>query len=118
MVTNKKLLAKIDELTNLIKSEEFQRLKKDSDELKRIQALLPNIKFKVKSVKYFEDEETGEEIVQITYDLPVINLKIDEHGNPNKNDFFYSTNSLDMISIEDMEKISELLRTIKLNRKD
>lgn len=109
MVTKKQILAQLKELTDLIKSDEFNRLKNDSEELKRIKALLPSIKFKIKDLNYFEEEK----IFQIRYELPVINLQLDENGNPNKNDFFYSSNVLEMISLEDMKKVQDFLERIK-----
>ena len=110
MVTKKQILAQLNELTDLIKSDEFNRLKKDSDELKETKSLLSNIKFKVKDIKYYKDEN----FVQIRYELPVINLTLDDQGNPSKNEFFYSSNRLEMISLEDMKKIQELLEKCKL----
>ena len=111
MVTKKQILARLDELTELIKSEQFKQLQKDSEELKKLQSLLIPIKFKIKDVNYFEDEENG--VVQIRYELPTINLKIDDAGNPEKNEFFYSVNVLDMVSLEDMQKVQKLLERIK-----
>lgn len=109
MVTKKQILAQLQELTDLIKSEEFKRLKQDSDELNRIKALLPNIKFKVKDTTFFKEDN----VLQIRYELPVVRLQLDESGNPNKNEFFYSTNVLEMISLEDMKKIQDYLERIK-----
>lgn len=114
MVTKKQILQRLEELTDFVKSKEYEKLKQDSEELKRIRELLSHIHFKVKEVQYYEENET----VQIRYELPVVNLKIDENGNPNKNDFFYSTNVLEMISFEDMEKIANYLERVKLNRKE
>lgn len=110
MVTKKQILARIDELTNLIKSDEFNRLKQESEELKRIKALLPNIKFKVKDINYYKENN----VVQIRYELPVITLQLNEEGKPSRNEFFYATNVLEMISLEDMQKIMEYLEKCKL----
>lgn len=110
MVTKKQILARIDELTNLIKSDEFNRLKQESEELKRIKALLPNIKFKVKDINYYKENN----VVQIRYELPVITLQLNEEGEPSRNEFFYATNVLEMISLEDMQKIMEYLEKCKL----
>ena len=110
MVTKKQILARIDELTNLIKSDEFNHLKQESEELKRIKALLPNIKFKVKDINYYKENN----VVQIRYELPVITLQLNEEGEPSRDEFFYATNVLEMISLEDMQKIMEYLEKCKL----
>ena len=112
MVTKKQILARIDELTNFIKSDEYNRLKSDSEELKRLKSLLSHIKFKIKDVNFYEDDN----IVQVRYELPTINLIIDEEGNPNKNEFFRSANMLELVSLEDMNKVLNVLNKIKQSK--
>lgn len=112
MVTKKQILAQLKELTDLIKSDKFNQLQKDSEELAEIKELLSHVKFKVKNVKYINDNES--KTVQIIYELPKIILNVDENGNVDKNDFFYSTNRLEMISLEDMETIQDLLLKLKM----
>jgi len=109
MVTKKQILAQIQELTDYIKSDEFERLKKDSERLKEIEELLSHIKFKIKDIKYFKEEQN----VVITYELPKIVLNVDAEGNVNKDDFFYSVNSLELINLEDMQKIQNCLEQVK-----
>ena len=114
MVTKKQILAQLKELTDLIKSDEFNRLKQDSEDLHEIRTLLSNIKFKIKDFNYYKEDN----IVQIRYELPVINLTLDENGEPNKNDFFYSVNKLELISLEDMQKIIKFLEKCKLMERE
>ena len=110
MVTKKQILKEVQDLSNLVKGKEFEKLKKDSEELQKINSLLANIKFKVKDIKYYEEDEA----VKITYELPKIVLYLDENGKvANKNDFFYSTNMLELISLEDMMKIQDFLRKLE-----
>ena len=116
MITNKKLSKQIQELSDFIKSNEYEELKKDSAELKRVKELLSHVKFKVKDIKFFEEGEENQPTVRIIYELPVIDLTIDENGEPSKNDFFYSSNMLEMISLEDMNKIQDFLRKIKFTK--
>lgn len=107
------LNAKIDHLTALLESGEVQQWKKDSEELKKTKELVSHVKFKIKDVRIVEDTDTGKQKVVVVYELPRIVLELDENGNPNKNDFFYSSNMLDMISLEDMSYFQKALRNRK-----
>lgn len=108
MVTKKQILAQLNELTDLIKSEEFERYKRDSEELKQIKELLAHIKFKIKDIKYIDGE-----VIQVVYELPRVRLTMDEEGKLSKNDFFYATNFLEMISLEDMQNFQKFVESIK-----
>jgi len=105
--------ANLQNLVNLLESGEIQRLKKDSEELKKTKELLSHVRFKIKDTRVVENQQTGRVSVVVTYELPRIELVLDEDGNPNKDDFFYSTNMLDMISLEDMGKFQDQLRLAK-----
>ena len=110
IVTKKQLLKSIQELTDFIKGEEFTKLKKDSEELQRIKELLSHIKFKIKDFSYFKEDNA----VKITYELPKIVLPLDENGKVAKKDeFFYSVNVLELISLEDMLMIQEFLNNLQ-----
>ncbi len=109
MVTKKQILAQLQELTDLIKSDEFNRLKKDSDELKRIESLLSHIHFKVKDVRIIDETQS----VLITYEMPRIELKLDDKGEFIKDEFFYASNILELISLEDTQKIQTVLDNFK-----
>lgn len=117
MVTTKKLVKelqeKVDHLSSLIESEEFKKLRKDSEELKEIKKLVSCVKFKIKSVSSFENQETNRTNIIVTYELPKVILELDEDGNPSKDDFFYASNMLNMISLEDMFKFQEFLKKTK-----
>ena len=60
-----------------------------------------------------ENEESLDKTIQVTYELPRINLTISEDGKISKNDFFYAINYLELISIEDMQKIQKFIETVK-----
>lgn len=108
MVTKKDILNKVNELTDLIKSKEYEQLKRDSEELKQIKELISHIKFKIRNVDLISDDT-----IQVVYELPRINLIMDENGKLSKNDFFYATNFLEMISLEDMNKFQVFVNKIK-----
>jgi len=106
----------VNKLVSLLESNEIKQLRKDSEELKKIKSLLAPIKFKIKNTQMIPNQETGRMNVIVTYELPRIVLELDENGNPNKNDFFYSTNMLDMISLEDMSSFQKVLNAAKNRR--
>ena len=106
----------VNKLVSLLESNEIKQLRKDSEELKKVKSLLAHVKFKIKNVLVTNNQETGKPNIVVTYELPRIVLELDENGNPNKNDFFYSTNMLDMISLEDMSKFQDILRNAKNRR--
>lgn len=109
IVTKKQLLKAIQDLTDFVKGETFTQLKKDSEELHRIQGLLANVKFKIKDISYFKEDNA----VRIVYELPKIVLPLDENGKvAKKDDFFYSSNVLELISLEDMLMIQEFLNNL------
>lgn len=119
MVTKKQILKEIQDLSNIIKGDRFTQLEKDSEELHKLQELLSHIKFKVKDIKYYKDDNA----VRIVYELPKIVLPLNEEGKVAKKDeFFYSTNVLELISLDDMLMIQEFLNNlqqkIKNERKD
>ena len=105
--------AQIKHLTDLLESNEIKQFKKDSEELKKTKELLSHVRFKIKETRVLENQETGGVSLVVTYELPRVVLELDENGNPNKDAFFYSTNMLDMISLEDMSKFQDQLRMAK-----
>ncbi len=107
----KKMEDTIQRLTDIIENREFKKLEDESKELKTIKELLSHVKFKVKNISFFEETRN----LQIRYELPIINLQIDENGEPNKDEFFYSVNSLGLISLDDMQKIINELKKVKNN---
>lgn len=103
----------VAELIKVIKTQELEKLRVESKELKEIKELISHVQFKIKDIKAFEGDEIGKTNIRIIYQLPTVVLTLDENGNPNKNDFFYSTNMLDMISIEDMQKVQKIINQEK-----
>ena len=78
-----------------------------------IKSYLKHIKFDVKNTSVVFDAENMCYCVQIKYDIPQINIHIDKDNNIEKNDRFISINTLDLISISDMQKISSKIDEIK-----
>lgn len=98
----------VDELTKIVKTQELERLRKESEELKNIKKLLSNIRLHVKKVEEVQDGDIQRK-VKIVYELPIVILKYDDNGKLIKNNFFYSINALDLISYDDMKRISKIL---------
>ena len=109
----KKLEDSISELTKIVKTREYNLLKEESKELHEIKDLLEQVKIEVKDVKLILDQDTMEEVLSVQYQLPSITLHFDENGDPYKNDLFYAINALNLISLEDMDKIRKLLYQYK-----
>ena len=111
-----KIEADLAELASIVKTQELVRLRKVKDDYTVQQTLLQDVRLKVKSIKPGFDENTGLPTLKITYEVPSVRLEFDEEGTPIKNNFFYAINYLDLISIEDMERIQKEIG--KLNRKE
>ena len=120
MLKKTKLLLELREevarLTALLESNEIKQLRKDSEELHKLKSLLAHVKFKIKNVQVMDNQETNRPNIVVTYELPRVVLELDENGNPNKNDFFYSTNMLNMISLDDMSKFQNELKRAQNRR--
>ena len=115
-ISRKRFKKMESDLERLVKTVEGDRLKKltaDSEKLTKTEELVSHVKFKVKSISIVENTDNGNNCVVIQYELPRIVLEIGEDGNPNKNDFFYSSNMLNMISLEDMKSIYEAIEKAK-----
>lgn len=106
------LKAQVERLTQIIETQELVRLRRDSEELKELKELLSYVKIKVKNVQYFKQDNT----VQVRYELPFVNLKIDENGLPEKNNLFFSINALNLINIEDMKSIQKVLSEVNFKK--
>ena len=106
-----KIEQEIKELKEIFQKNEVETLRKKAQELENIKELLSHVKFRLKDIKL--SEEGSYKTVKIFYQLPIIELLIDQNGNPNKNDFFYSSNSLGLLDLESMKKIQIFLEKLK-----
>ena len=113
MTRGKRIEETVTKILSILESEELKNLQKDSQKLHELEELLKNVKFKIKKITVTENQETNLPRVIITYELPTVILDIDEHGEPNKDDFFYSSNMLNMIDLDDMQAVNKTLQNIK-----
>lgn len=85
------------------------------DELKNY---LKHIKLDVSNVSVQFDTELIKYCVKIDYHMPSLKVYIDKDNNVERNESFIAINMLDLISLKDMNKISEKLEDIKkINKK-
>lgn len=112
--TNKRIAElenRIAELTKLIKDDEFQKAKKDSETLKLKEKLLSLIKIKVEKATIIDNEENYS--IRVKYSIPDIVVEFDENNIPLKNDLFYAINYLELLSIEDFQKLNNEFSKVK-----
>lgn len=105
----------------------FNEIKKDTEEIikilngdlkekalegEEIKRLLSNIELKVKSIIEVPGEN-GSTDLRIIYEAPQIILKFDDNNEPYENNIFKSINMLNLISIDDMQKIVNAIKNRK-----
>ena len=107
-----KLTKEVEKLTNIVVTDELKKLREIKKLYEKQNELLSKVRFKVKSVKLVDNGENPN--VVVIYQLPVINIPLNEEGEPaEKNDFFYSVNALGLVGNDDYEKIRRALRDAK-----
>ena len=104
-----KLRHEIAELTDIVKTQELIKLRAENARLKEKEELINKVKFKLKDVGYLEEEG----MLLVKYTIPNVKVYINDKGELQKNDFFYAVNKLQMLSFDDMKKISEVINNIK-----
>ena len=101
----------IEELEKAIEMNELRRLRAVETKYKEMTKDLQNVKLQVKTVKYVKAEGT----VTIIYEAPAVILNVEDNGEIDFNQVFYSINMLNLISGEDMIKIQKELNKVKQN---
>lgn len=103
---------KVEELNNVVISQELERLRYQEKNFKEEQSYLSRIKLNVKKVARGEDPNTGLEMVAITYEIPNLTLVYDENGKLSHTEnfeAFKAINMLNLISMDDADKIKKVL---------
>lgn len=80
------------------------------DELKKY---LKHIKLDVKSANITFDTDEICYCIQINYHMPPVKIHIDRENNIERNETFIAINNLNLISLDDMIKISQKIEDIK-----
>ena len=104
----KKKIEELEKKLDLLIGDTKQKAKK-YDEQKE---LLSNVKFSVNKMSFFVDK-TGLVGLNIEYTIPKIQIFFNDENEVVKNETFFAINKLNLISIEDMQKISEKLEEIR-----
>lgn len=102
----------IEDLRQIIKTQELLNLRAENARLKEKEQLINKIKFKLKSVAYLEEDG----IILVKYEIPPVKVAVNEAGEVQKNDFFYAVNKLQLLSLDDLKKISAVVDNIKKNK--
>ena len=102
----------VSELKEIIKSEELIRLRNENAYLKERNELINHIKFKLKSVSYVPEEN----IILVKYDFPNIKIGLDSENKVIKNNMFFAINKLQLLPIEDLKKISVVVKQVENNK--
>ena len=102
----------IEDLRQIIKTQELIKLRAENARLKEKEQLISKVKFKLKDVAYLSEEG----IILVKYDMPFVKVPVSAEGKVLKNDLFYAINKLQLISFEDMKKISKVIDNIKKDK--
>ena len=103
------LTHELEDLRQIVKTQELLRLRAENERLKEKEQLISKIRFKLKTVAYLDEEQ----VILVKYEIPNVKVPVDEEGKVQKNDFFYAINKLQLLSMEDMKKISAVVDNIK-----
>jgi len=107
-----RLKHEIEDLKQIIKTQELIKLREENARLKEKEQLISKIKFRLKDVAFLAEEG----IVLVKYNIPNVKVPVSEDGKVLKNDFFYAVNKLQLIPFEDMKKISAVIDNIKVDK--
>lgn len=107
--TTKKLVEEI----HAANTKKIAEKAKKYDEL---MSFLKNINFNIDKIIPAVDD-LGNTKYAITYKSPTIVQEFDHEGNPIKNDFIYSINMLNLVSVEDWSKLQQIYDNEKIKIK-
>jgi len=99
----------VEDLRQIIKTQELLHLRTENARLKEKEQLISKIRFKLKSVAYLEEDG----IILVKYEIPPVKVRVNEEKEVQKNDFFYAVNKLQLLSLDDLKKISVVVDNIK-----
>ena len=102
----------IEDLRQIIKTQELMKLRAENARLKEKEQLISKVGFKLKNIAYLEEEG----IILVRYEIPPVKVRVNENGEIQRNDFFYATNKLQLLSFSDLKKISAVVDNIKKDK--
>lgn len=106
----------VNQLNETIVTQELQRLRVESKDLKSIREDLSHIHISIKNARVLADD-LGYYYLEVSYEVPTLKVLFDADGKPVRNNFFKAINDLGMINQKDQEllvkKIEEVQEKIK-----
>lgn len=99
----------IEDLTNIVKTQELIKLRTENARLKEKEELIGKIRFRLKDVAYLKEEG----FILVKYDVPFVKVPVNDDGEVQKNELFYAINKLQLLSLDDLKKISAVVDNIK-----
>lgn len=98
---------KIKNDIDFIKSELSPEIVKKAEKYDQLKELLEEIYFDIELEESLD--YNGETQYKIIYKNPEIILNFDEYGDPIKNDFFYSMNMLNLLTMDATNKLMNII---------
>ena len=99
----------VADLTNIVKTQELIKLRTENARLKEKEELIGKIRFRLKDVAYLKEEG----FILVKYDVPFVKVPVNDNGEVQKNELFYAINKLQLLSLDDLKKISAVVDNIK-----
>ena len=104
----KTIIEKLDNVT----SKTFKK----AQEYEKMVQLLSNVKFEVSKCTLFSQDD-GSYGVLVTYNIPMVKVFFDGDGEPMRNERFVAINELNLISIQDQNKIAGKIKEAEVKNK-
>ena len=96
---------KVEDLTQIVKTQELLKLRAENARLKEKERSIGFVHLKLKDVAYIEETNS----VLVKYDPFSLNISFNDKGGIVRNDMFCAINELRLLSYEDMKKIQTVL---------
>ena len=98
----------IKDLTQIIKTQELLKLREENARLKEKEQLISKVRFKLKNIGYLEEEG----VILVKYEIPPVKVYVNEEKEIQKNELFYAINKLQLLSLDDLKKVSALVNEV------
>lgn len=102
------LTLEVKDLKDIVKTQELIKLRAENSRLKEIENLIGKVRFKLKNVAYIPEEN----FILVKYEVPSVTVPVSEDGKVLMNEMFYAINKLQLLSLNDLKKISAVVNEI------
>lgn len=100
---------KIEDLTQIVKTQELIKLRNENARLLEKEKAIANVHLKLKDIAYIEEENA----ILVKYEPFSLKLGFNDKGGIIRNEMFCAINELRLLSFDDMKKIQALLDNVK-----